>query len=511
MKVREENWKRGTKASELLGLSKQDILFAGLALCIYLGLNLFLAMAHEPWRDEAQAWLIAKNLSPAGIFRQMRFEGHPCLWHFLLVPFAKLGFPYKMMKLLSCMIMGAAAAIFLWKAPFSRLLKGICLFSSAFLYFYPVISRSYCLIVLFLVMTAAAYREKERDPVRYGVCIALLFQTHVLMLGFAGMLVLLFWGEAFLFQWKKYSKEEKKRLLYGFLIVLFSIFLLAIQIMGSLQSNAVVNIDRKPFSALLFDFIRSTKLFLILSLGHLFPKWGYAVIFLGIAGLFCLLFRFYKNQAWMLLGGTGFQLAVYTFLYGAVSEQKALLWVEILLFVVWTARYEKRAEKKADLTARYILPGILCFVLLFAFPWLLHSMKREYKEPYSTARLAADFVKSELPEDAVLIPSSQYMAVSLAPYLTTQKIWSPVTEDYMTYITWDEASERPITYPEVLANIRYSFGETGNLYLLDCPDSFIPDLEQFKQTEWLELEFTAPRAIVPDETFSIYRIGNRFW
>lgn len=498
-------------ASRLGSGRRNSLFFAGILLTIYLALNLFLAVAHEPWRDEAQAWLIAGNLSPIGIIRQMRFEGHPCLWHFLLFPFARLGFPYKTMKLLSCMVMGAAAAIFLWKAPFSRLVKGICLFSSAFVYFYPVISRSYCLVVLFLVMTAAAYQKKESNPVRYGFCIALLIQTHVLMLGFAGTLVLLFWGEAFLLQWKKYTKEDKKRLLAGFFLVAFSVLLFALQTMGSLQSNAVVNIDRKPPKLLLLDFIRSTKLFLVFSLGHLFPKWGYAVIVSGIVLVLLLLLCYYRRQAWMLLGGIGFQIAVYTFLYGAVSEQKALLAVEILLFAVWTAQYEKKEQRAAAVAGRYILPGVLCLVLAVAFPWLVHSVKREYREPFSTAQLAAEFVHAELPEDAVLIPSSQYMAVSLAPYLTTQKIWSPVTEEEMTYITWDEASEQPIIYPEVLANIRYRFGEEGRLYLLDCPDSFIPDLDQFKQTEWLELMFTAPKAIVPDETFSIYEIHNRYW
>ena len=34
---------------------------------------------HEKWRDEAQAWLIAKDLDIIGIIKQMSFEGHPPL------------------------------------------------------------------------------------------------------------------------------------------------------------------------------------------------------------------------------------------------------------------------------------------------------------------------------------------------------------------------------------------------------------------------------------------------
>lgn len=45
---------------------------------------------HEKWRDEAQAWLIARDLDFWGIIKQMTYEGHPPLWHFILAPFAKL-------------------------------------------------------------------------------------------------------------------------------------------------------------------------------------------------------------------------------------------------------------------------------------------------------------------------------------------------------------------------------------------------------------------------------------
>lgn len=50
---------------------------------------------HEPWFDEAQAWQIARSASIKDIlFKIPHWEGHPQLWHLLLVPFAKLGAPY---------------------------------------------------------------------------------------------------------------------------------------------------------------------------------------------------------------------------------------------------------------------------------------------------------------------------------------------------------------------------------------------------------------------------------
>ena len=59
---------------------------------------------HENYRDEAQAWLIAKNCNLTELFGVMKYEGHFMLWYLILMPFAKLGFPYFTMNIISCII-----------------------------------------------------------------------------------------------------------------------------------------------------------------------------------------------------------------------------------------------------------------------------------------------------------------------------------------------------------------------------------------------------------------------
>lgn len=91
--------------------------FYAVALAAYIALNVFFLLHHENWRDEAQAWLLSRDLSIPELIRQMSYEGHPCLWHLLLMPLAKLGALYISMNVLSLAIMAAAAALFLWKSP----------------------------------------------------------------------------------------------------------------------------------------------------------------------------------------------------------------------------------------------------------------------------------------------------------------------------------------------------------------------------------------------------------
>src|SRR4029079_19519456 len=47
---------------------------------------------HEPWRDEVQAWLLARGSTGlVTLVRNSRYEGAPVLWHLLLLPLTRLG------------------------------------------------------------------------------------------------------------------------------------------------------------------------------------------------------------------------------------------------------------------------------------------------------------------------------------------------------------------------------------------------------------------------------------
>ena len=65
---------------------KKSILFLLSLLAILI--NFILMLTHEAWRDEAQAWLISRDLSPLEMIKQMSYEGHPILWYFILAPFS---------------------------------------------------------------------------------------------------------------------------------------------------------------------------------------------------------------------------------------------------------------------------------------------------------------------------------------------------------------------------------------------------------------------------------------
>ena len=58
-------------------------------------------MHHEIWRDEAQVWLVVRDLNLFGIIDHVRIEGHPLLWYFIVMLPAKLKLPVFSMQVLS--------------------------------------------------------------------------------------------------------------------------------------------------------------------------------------------------------------------------------------------------------------------------------------------------------------------------------------------------------------------------------------------------------------------------
>ena len=72
-------------------------MITGLIMCVLLLGSCAVGMYfHEPWFDEIQAYLIARDASVHDIlFHLPHYEGHPPLWHLLLMIPARLGLSCK--------------------------------------------------------------------------------------------------------------------------------------------------------------------------------------------------------------------------------------------------------------------------------------------------------------------------------------------------------------------------------------------------------------------------------
>lgn len=149
------------------------------ALCGFVGLVFIVGLHHEPWFDEAQAWLIARDNSPWRLVTTgVRYEGTPALWHLLLYAVQRLGLPYAWLFLVSGALACAGAAIVLYLAPFPIWMRLGVIFSYFFAYQYSVVARSYALDLLLIPLAAALFSERLRRPLAYTAVLALMANTN---------------------------------------------------------------------------------------------------------------------------------------------------------------------------------------------------------------------------------------------------------------------------------------------------------------------------------------------
>lgn len=148
--------------------------FSGYAVAV------FIAVAHhEPWADEAQSWLVARDLPFwKMIFSQMRYENSPGLWQTLLW-LAQHVFhaPYSAMNYIGAVLAAAGAGALIFCAPFPRPVRYLMSSSYYVAYQYAVIARPYVMLLLFGGLAAIFYRR--RSPIPLAIMIALLCGSSV--------------------------------------------------------------------------------------------------------------------------------------------------------------------------------------------------------------------------------------------------------------------------------------------------------------------------------------------
>lgn len=147
-----------------------------ITLLLYASALILIMYYHEPWYDEAQAWLIARDATIHELLTSItHYEGHPPIWHLILMPFAKLGVPFEIgLKSINFTFATTAMGIFIFKAPFNRFIRCTIPFTYFFFYQYGVISRTYSLMMLGFVLSALIYKERNEKPFQFSVALSVI-------------------------------------------------------------------------------------------------------------------------------------------------------------------------------------------------------------------------------------------------------------------------------------------------------------------------------------------------
>ena len=138
---------------------------------------IIMATQHEPWGDEAQSYLIARDNSYREILTQAKFEGTTPFWFIIIRTFIKIGGNYNTYFILPLIFTLIGLIIFEFKVKAPWYIKILLPFTYFIFYQYTIIARSYCMVFPALMLIASIYQEREKRKVLY--CIAMLFLMSI--------------------------------------------------------------------------------------------------------------------------------------------------------------------------------------------------------------------------------------------------------------------------------------------------------------------------------------------
>ena len=439
---------------------------------MYTGLVVTAVFHHEPWRDEAQAWLIARDLPLEGIFRQMAYEGTPALWHLFIVPLAKLGVPYASILWLNAAIAIGGGFLIIYRSPFSITTKCLLIFSYYLFWEYAVIARSYGLSVLLLLAIGTMYERRFSSPYWFAALVFLLFNTNVHSFFIAVAIGGVYW-----YEWSGRSLPRMRRLL--------PVLIVAAGAVGAV-CQLISPPDNRNYG--LFTIFSWETPFFVLADAFFpaLPRTGYVTLIVG-----CLLFSI-CGLYFLARSKTVFSLFIascaglfYIFVFkhtGSLRHHGFVLM--LVVFCLWVCQYY---DDGLDFTAffrewsvRWLgvdrLAGMfhagINLALLVSIPPAFAQHVQEYRAPFSGSKAMAQYLSSQHLETRPIAAFPSHVTSAVLPYLNDVTFWYADVRHFGTYVTWNTAFQGNHTIPvgQALGRIEAEFsGRSDELVLLGEP------------------------------------------
>ena len=443
-----------------------------LVACVFLLLGGVVTFHHELWRDEVQAWLLARDsASVPALLANMKYEGHPALWHLLLLPLTRIFATPVAMQVLHLLLATATVYLFVRWAPFSRLQKVLFCFGYFPFYEYGVIARNYGLCLLLLTAFGCLYARRERCFPLLGLILALLCHAHVLGIILAvallgALAVERFWPSA-----GRLNPPVARLPFYaGCALATLGAVTAFLQALPPADAAAPEIAEWKPT---LYEEMRQTARALVGGYLPLARNWNdpwligdrpAALKLLFYAGVPLYLFlaaaalRRHRPALLFLTLGTGTLLAFFHFKFGGSARHHGLLFL-CLVFAVWM----KRADIETPACGSLAHGGKgfsrvfgLSLTLLFGVHTLgaVTATRWEVRRPFSKAEAVTRYLHRHGHDESLLVGYPDYTVSALLGSAVQREIYYPQSRRWGSYVIWNRARKATVTDVESVAAAR---------------------------------------------------------
>ena len=459
---------------------------------VQLALLLGVAAHHEPWRDEADVWLMARDAPASAWVSFLKHSGTSGLWHLLVLPLARAGLPYASVLYLNIAIVTVGVAIFLRHARLPLLLKLLIPFGVLPLHEYGVVARSYGLSFTLLMALCAAFCARRQRPLWIGLLLALLANTNALSLIVAAGLGL-YWLLATLRTQPPGAARLPRAVAVG----------MALAIAGGLFAIVLLIPPDDPQTSL--REFKASRVLLSALRDAFFPSFsrfpGGVLGGLALVSIVSLLRSqrdVFAFALWCAAALVAFFLGVHT----PFLRHAGFLWLAMVA-ALWLAGRDasRRVPQHAALLAIFTLAA-----LSHLKTGVQHS-GLDYDEPFSGSLDAARFLRTLDLDAAVVAAHPSTTGEAILPYLDIPSFYYPGHDAIGSYLPWNDAYVRGLlpSAPEAFAATRARFPEPRPIIFITTK----PVDDPAAQGLVLRHRSAAPPEIFKqEEVYEIYTAGE---
>ena len=404
---------------------------------VFAAVTLVAVWYHEPWRDEAQAYLVARDNSLVGLILHMKFESQFPLWYLFTWPFVRLGMPIFGINLLHWALSCSTAYLIVRRAPFRFLTRAALIFSILFAFEFTVVARHYASGVFLLTVLLINWRERFRHPVLYACGIALCAQSNLPIWACLGGLCCAIACEVIVRRLRSRQVFASMMIcVFGFALALGSIF------NGSGFGSPYVGRRGDALAKLAVSERLQTSFEAISDMVYL-PVWLCIVcivlgalyfIWKSIPAFICFFMSVGLMVALQLVGGFHSIRHIGFMLIGTV----AACWIAAVDDAPGLgARFRLPAHMSDGLNiAAGSAAALILALQAFVTPFFVLC---EVLYPFSHGHAAANFIRDNIPEDAPMFCFTARSNVSVLPWLPGRKFFIFDRGEYGTFSKWGRA------------------------------------------------------------------------
>ena len=415
--------------------NKTWIIYA-IVFAAYICIGIFAGIHHEPWADEAQSWLIARDSHTLiDLLRAVKYEGTMPTWHLINKAFQLAGLDYAHMFVIS-LTFSAVGVILLFFTDASLLAKIMLPFSFFALYQNAVIARQYSLVFPAMMLIVILYKKRFDVPVRYHL--ALLFLALTSSYGVVVTCSFMLWDFISMLR-KRFKDPLHKKTIVPFFAT--GIVIVVTSFLSLPPEDCSMSLGKESFS----KDVTNALLFTVES--DVF-RWSFLIL---IIVLFLYYFRHHLPQTLVIFSPLVIYMIV---LYQRPWHMTYLFFLLVSLMIIFRDSFiktSKHSEDFGNLLTNCILTLLLTVQCFAGF----YSIYYDYHHAYCPAKEVAEFLKPYV-ESGKTIDRLGYYAIAVSPYYD-HSIYS--NDPYgKTYFIWSKNAPNFVTteeQPAVIVTYRY--------------------------------------------------------